>query len=190
MQGHVAALEDGAGADREVFLALIALVIAPLPGCDRSAKSTDRAFRPVWPAPAFEVGAGGVLGPGRFERARGLKSCSCLSSADRIVTKKPDKRIMVGCLHTEAIMSSAPVTLVGIFAVWVFAIGAAAQAADTDQITKAERAAPKVERTTSQGCPDAAPLSCPGTDTCCPSGTPNLCQSLTRNHPAGIAPAG
>jgi hypothetical protein len=95
-----------------------------------------------------------------------------------------------GLPHTEAVMSSTPLTFVGIFVLLVFANAAAAQAADTDQTSKAERAEPRSERTTSEGCPDEAPLSCPGTDSCCASDTPNLCQSLTRNHPAGSVSAG
>jgi hypothetical protein len=87
-------------------------------------------------------------------------------------------------------MSSSPLTLVGIFVLLIFANAAVAQATDTDQLSKAERAAPRAERTTSQGCPDDSPLSCPGTDSCCASDTPNLCQSLSRDHPAGIASAG
>jgi hypothetical protein len=48
-------------------------------------------------------------------------------------------------------MSSTPLTFVGIFALLVFANAAAAQAADTDQTSKAERAEPRSERTTSEG---------------------------------------
>jgi hypothetical protein len=40
------------------------------------------------------------------------------------------------------------------------------------------------------GCPGDAPLACPGTNRCCPSGTPYYCQSLTRPHPEGRAAVG
>jgi hypothetical protein len=80
--------------------------------------------------------------------------------------------------------------LVGIFASSLYAGAALAQASKTDQTSKAERAAPGAQRSTKTTCPNGFPLACPGTDSCCPSDTPNLCQSLRRPHPAGIAPAG
>ena len=40
------------------------------------------------------------------------------------------------------------------------------------------------------GCPQGYPLACPGSDTCCPAGTPYLCQNLQCKDPDGRVPVG
>lgn len=40
------------------------------------------------------------------------------------------------------------------------------------------------------GCPEGYPLACPGSDTCCPAGTPYLCQNLQCQDPDGRVPVG
>jgi len=86
-------------------------------------------------------------------------------------------------------MRITPFILAAMFASSICAGAALAQASKADQTSKAQRAAPAAQRSAG-GCPSASPLACPGTDRCCPSDTPNLCQSLRRTHPAGIAPVG
>ena len=80
--------------------------------------------------------------------------------------------------------------LAGIFAASIYASAAMAEDSKADQIGKAGRTAPTDQRSTKTTCPSASPLACPGTDSCCPADTPNLCRSLRRAHPAGIAPVG
>ena len=65
----------------------------------------------------------------------------------------------------------------------------AALAQSKDQVTKVERKGATSQRA-ANGCPNNAPLACAGTDACCPTDTPNLCQSLRYRHPDGIAPVG
>lgn len=80
--------------------------------------------------------------------------------------------------------------LAGIFAASIYANAAQAQASQADQTSKAGRAAPADQRSGKAACPSGFPLACPGTDHCCPADTPNLCQSLRRKHPDGLAPVG
>ena len=87
-------------------------------------------------------------------------------------------------------MRRTPFVLVGIIASLVYAGAALAQASKADQTSKAQRAAPAADRTAKTTCPSGTPLACPGTNDCCPADTPNLCQSLRRPHPAGLAPVG
>jgi hypothetical protein len=80
--------------------------------------------------------------------------------------------------------------LVGIFASFVYAGAAVAQESKADRTVPAGRAAPSDQRSGTPACPSGFPLACPGTDHCCPADTPNLCQSLRRRHPNGMAPPG
>jgi hypothetical protein len=84
-------------------------------------------------------------------------------------------------------MRSTPFILAGIFASLVFANAAVAQTSK-DKTSKAERAAPKSERSSENTCDSG--ILCGGTQFCCPSDTPNLCITLTRNDPGGQVAAG
>lgn len=61
MQWNVAALENRAGADGEIFLALIATVETVLARGNALSKAANRTTRPLWPKPTFNVNARRLL---------------------------------------------------------------------------------------------------------------------------------
>ena len=61
VQRNVAALENRAGADGEIFLALVAAVEPARPRRDPLTKTTYRATRPLRPKPPFQIGSRGLL---------------------------------------------------------------------------------------------------------------------------------
>ena len=61
VQLDVAALENGPGADDEVFLALVAAIEAGLADGDPLPQPADRAARAGWPEPALQVDPSGLL---------------------------------------------------------------------------------------------------------------------------------
>ena len=61
VQRNVRPLEDRAGANREIHLALIAAVVASLARGNAVAGAAGRATRTLWPEPAFQVDASRLL---------------------------------------------------------------------------------------------------------------------------------
>ena len=61
VQRDMTALENRAGADGEVFLALVTAIIAAFPRRDPVAQAARRTGRAIGPQPRFEVSPGGFL---------------------------------------------------------------------------------------------------------------------------------